>query len=184
MMRFAPATSGIVLDGEPEVTGVPLTVTLAFVSDKVGVTVMSVALLTTVAVYDSVPGANAGFSELAPNTRLLKSALPFRLERVTDMLYVLVVVSSAVITTLIGFGPRESGIAPDCVPDVTGAPFTMMCAVRSATVGVTLMLATLCATVAEYAVVPGANAGESVPLLKARLLKSALLDLARVTVTT
>ena len=82
-MTFAPATREIALDGEPDVTGEPLTVTLAFVSESVGVTVMLVTPFATVAEYEVVLVEKAGVSVPLLKLRLLRLASPLRLERVT-----------------------------------------------------------------------------------------------------
>ena len=97
--------------------------------------------------------------------------------RVTVTVYVFVVVPSCAVTTVVMvFAPTERAIAPDALPEATVVPFTVMVAVASATVGVTVRLVTLFATDCVYAVVAASNTGLSVPLLNTRLLKSALVD--------
>ena len=60
---------------------------------------------------------------------------------VTLTVYVLVVdPSCAVTTTLIGFGPRLSEIAPEALPDVTAEPFTVTVASPCVRVGVMVMV--------------------------------------------
>ena len=90
-----------------------------------------------------VPAAKTGLSVPSLRVNPLRSALA-EAARVTVTVYVLVVVPScAVTTTVIVFAPtlRLTGVA--ALP-----PFTVTVAVESATVGVTVRLLTLLATLA------------------------------------
>ena len=92
--------------------------------------------------------------------------------------------SGAVTTTVRVLVPGLSGIDGEPLPEATVVPFTLIVAPALVTVGVMMMLVTVIASVAVYDVVADANPGVSVPLLKIRLLKSALpLSAERVTVT-
>ena len=59
-----------------------------------------------------------------------------------------VVPSSAVTKVVIVFEPTASASAPDAVPEVTGEPSTVIVAVMSAAVGVTVIEVTPFATLA------------------------------------
>jgi hypothetical protein len=65
------------------------------------------------------------------------------------IVYVLVVVPSCAVTTVVRvFAPKLRAIAPDAWPEATGVPFTVMVALASAAVGLTVMLVAQLATVA------------------------------------
>jgi len=67
--------------------------------------------------------------------------------RITIIVQILVVVpSSAVTTIVIVFSPTSKLIAPDAEPLATGVPFTVIVALVSAAVGVTVILVILFAT--------------------------------------
>ena len=61
-MTLEPTLRLIEPDGEPEVTGVPLTVTVAFAWFTVGVTVRLATPFRTLSVYEVVPEAKVGES--------------------------------------------------------------------------------------------------------------------------
>jgi len=84
---------------------------------------------------------------------------------------------------VIAFTPAVSGIAPEAVPLATVTPFTVIVALDSSPVGVTVMLLMVFATDAVYEVVPGANAGDKVPALKTMPARLSSIDGARVMVT-
>jgi hypothetical protein len=93
-----------------------------------------------------VPDANGGVSVPLLNTRLLRSAVA---ARVTVTVYVLVVVPSCAVTTVVMvFAPTLREIAPDALPEAIGVPFTVMVAYVLLAVGVTVMLVTPFATLA------------------------------------
>ncbi len=81
------------------------------------------------------------------------------------------------------FAPTFKGRLPEAVPELTNAPLTLMVAVELLAVGVTVILAVLFDTEAEYPVVVCIKAGVSVPLLITRFDKVASADVARVTIT-
>ena len=60
--------------------------------------------------------------------------------RVTMIAYVMVVVPSALVTTvvMVVLAPSAKAIGPDAVPDVTAVPFTAIVAFGSCAVGVTV----------------------------------------------
>ncbi|MNS98723.1 hypothetical protein D3C72_1330980 [compost metagenome] len=99
--------------------------------------------------------------------------------RVTFTVYVLVVPSCAVTTTMIVFSPLVSVISGEALPLMTTSPLTVTVAVESATVGVTVTLLTELPTAAVYTVVVEAKPGCSVLPLSCKWLKSALLEGAR-----
>ena len=70
--------------------------------------------------------------------------------QVTVSVYVLVEVPSCAVTkVVIVFAPTDSISGPEAVPDATVVPFTVMVAVASAVVGVTVMDVTPLTTLAE-----------------------------------
>ncbi len=82
--------------------------------------------------------------------------------------------------------PTLRAIAPDALPLATVVPFTVIDAVASAAVGVTVIDEVAFETDAVYDVVADANTGVSVPALKVKLERLLLFDetgAALVTVT-
>ena len=71
---FEPTFIVIEPDGEPEVTGVPLTVTVALAWLTVGVTVKALMLFATLSVYEMVDEENAGVNVPELMARLLSVA--------------------------------------------------------------------------------------------------------------
>ena len=120
---------------------------------------------------------NAGDKVPLLNTRLLKVASVDSGVLVTLTVYVLVVVPSCAVTTVVMvLLPTARAIEPDAEPLVTVLPFTVTVAVASLVVGVTVMLAVALGTLAVYAIVPLAKAGLKVPELSVRLLSVASVD--------
>lgn len=74
------------------------------------------------------------------------------------------------------FAPTLNVIGAELLPKATVVPFTLTFELRSAAVGVTMMLATMFGTVAVYASVLEENTGVSVPLLKTKLFRLVLVD--------
>jgi len=106
--------------------------------------------------------------------------------RVTTIEYVLVVVPSCAVTTvvIVVAVPAARAIAPDAVPEVTATPLTFMVAFGSAAVGVTVTDAVALATDVVYVVVV-----PTVPVLVSdelgvsfMTLSEALAEPARVTI--
>ena len=112
---------------------------------------------------------------------------PPRAARTTFTEYVFGVPSSATTTILIkvSLPGAGSGVVWVC-PEVAAAPFTVILAVVSCNVGVTLTLVTLLDKVAGklsvYPVVPALKVGDNVPGEIPKLLKLLLFDLPRLTV--
>jgi hypothetical protein len=84
-------------------------------------------------------------------------------ERVTDTVYVFVLLFSAVTITLIELLPSEREIACDSFPDVTDEPLTVIVALDPAAAGVSVTCETEYLTDAVYESVSPENAGDSVP---------------------
>jgi hypothetical protein len=95
---------------------------------------------------------------------------------VTVIVYVFVEAFCAVTTTFIVFVPTLNIIEPDAVPLVTVEPFTVMLALASLFVGVTVILLVALLTLAVYDVFADVNVGLNVPELNVNALKSALLE--------
>ena len=88
-----------------------------------------------------VPAAKVGESVPALRARPLRFAFEDVAARVAVTVYVLVVVpSSAVTTVVIVFEPTESAMEPEALPEVTVVPLTLIVALESAAVGVTVRL--------------------------------------------
>lgn len=79
--------------------------------------------------------------------------------------------------------PTFNAIADEAAPLFTVVPFTVIVAIASAVVGVTVNDVMALLTEAVYVVVPDAKTGLSVPVLKANELKFAFDDAALVTAT-
>ena len=71
--------------------------------------------------------------------------------------------SGAITLTVIVFAPGLSATAPEAVPDVTAAPFTLMVSPVTAAAGVTVIDVVVLVTVAVYFTVAAANTGDNVP---------------------
>ena len=83
--------------------------------------------------------ANTGVNVPALIIKFERPAL-FDGARVTVTVYVLVVVPSCAVTTVVMvFGPTFSVIGPEAVPELTAAPFTVIVAVASLAVGVNVI---------------------------------------------
>lgn len=93
-----------------------------------------------------------------------------------------VVPSCAVTKAVMVFDPTANTIAPEALPEGTAFPFTVIAAVTSDAVGVTVSKVTPFTTFAVYVVVPVAKAGVKVPLLILNADRLALADGALVTV--
>lgn len=101
----------------------------------------------------------------------------------TVSVYVVADESTAVTTTRIVFAPTLSDKSPDVAPDVTVLPATVTVAPASVVVGVIVIVTMEFTTVAEYAVVPVASAGDSVPELRTNVLKELMAYADAVLVT-
>ena len=90
--------------------------------------------------------ANGGDNVPSLNTRFDRSAFDDG-ALVTFTVYVFIVVPSCAVTTVvIILPPTARGIDPDGLPLATGVPFTVIVAVGSAAVGVSVIEVTLFAT--------------------------------------
>ena len=129
-----------------------------------------------------VPVAKAGVNDPALMLKAERLALLDAAARVTVTVYVLMVTPSCAITTTgMALAPTASVWAAEAVPVATAVPFTVIVALASLAVGVMVMEETPYATDAVYDVVAAANAGASVPLLKASAERLSLLGNWRVT---
>ena len=79
--------------------------------------------------------------------------------------------------------PSANARPPDACPEFTATLFTLMVAIERVAVGVSVIEATLLATVIVYDVVDDANAGAKVPVLGTRLIRVEIADGARLTTT-
>ena len=122
---FDPTESETAADALADATVVPFTVTVAFASVTVGVTVVDVMALTTLDVYDVVPELKDGLREPAARTRFESVAMVAPAPRVIVTVYVRVDASWAVTTTVTVFVPTASGRDEDAEPDATVVPFTV-----------------------------------------------------------
>ena len=96
----------------------------------------------------------------------------------------MVVPSWAVTTVLITvLAPSASAIGPEAVPEATAVPFTVTVDVLTAVVGVTVIVATVLATLSVYAVVVDEKTGDKVPVPGLRSDRLSLVDGAFVTVS-
>jgi hypothetical protein len=95
------------------------------------------------------------------------------------------VLPSAAVTTTesVVVLPSVSARPPDADPEDTATLFTLMVAPEWDRVGVSVIEATLLATVMVYDVVDAENVGAKVPVLGTIPVRSALLEKGRVTVT-
>jgi hypothetical protein len=83
VITLEPSASEIAVDVAADATVVPFTVTVAFASATVGVTVVDAEALTTLDAYDVVPELKDGLSEPAARTRLESVAFVAAAPRVT-----------------------------------------------------------------------------------------------------
>jgi hypothetical protein len=114
-----PTLSAIAPEALPLVVATPLTVTLALPLVSVGVTVSEVVALPTLAVYPVVADAKTGASVPLESDSADRSAFEDG-ARVTVTVYVLVVVPSWAVTTVVMvLAPTLSAIAPEALPLAT-----------------------------------------------------------------
>ena len=164
-------------------TPLSFTSTLALASFAVAVTVVSVTLFATDAVYTNVPAANTGDSvtPLSESALRLASADP---ARVTVTMYVRVVSPSSAMTSMATVvWPTANATWSPNVWSSASSGVTSTLALPSLADAVTVVSVTPCSTDAVYAVVPDAKPGDSVTPLSESALKFASEDPARVTVT-
>lgn len=83
VITFDPTLKAIDDDADPDVTGTPFTVTIAFASVVVGVTEIDVTLVPTAAVYAVTAEANVGVRETDPDN-VRSDNVASSLSKVTD----------------------------------------------------------------------------------------------------
>src|SRR5207248_1383593 len=146
LMTFGPIARFIAPLAVPEATVIPLTFTVALAWAAVGVTVMVVVVFATLRSEERRVGEEGGGRGAALGINDARSALAL-VARVTACVYVLLVESSrVVIPSLMTFGPTARFIAPLAAPEATVAPLTFTVALAWATVGVTVMVVVVFAT--------------------------------------
>jgi hypothetical protein len=160
---LSPTFIEIAVEGEPEVTDCPLTVMVAYELVRVGVTVIDDTPLTIESVYVVVTLLNAGVKVPLEIVKLDNEASLDIL--CTAIEYVLVVTPSLAVTTMdIDVSPTLVVIDPDALPEVTVTLFTLIVALGSTVVGVTVTDDTLLIILSVYEIVVLTNAGVNVPL--------------------
>ena len=115
-----------------------------------------------------VPGAKAGVK--VPRLILNAERLAFAdAALVTVIVYVLVVVPSCAVTTVVTvLVPTFNAIGPEAVPGVTVVPFTFTVDVGTAVKGVMVMVAAPFTTSSVYAVLEAEKVGDKAPALGLR----------------
>ena len=136
---LAPSASAIGPEAVPEATAVPFTVTVDVLTAVVGVTVIVATVLATLSVYAVVVDEKTGDKVPVPGLRSDRLSLVDG-AFVTVSVYVFVVVPFCAVTiVVIVLGPTTNGRLCETLPDVTAVPLTVMVALGSAAVGVTVI---------------------------------------------
>jgi hypothetical protein len=187
LIWFNPTAIAWSADGDPDVTTVAATATLAPACVAVGVTLTAVTPCVTVTVYDTVPGTNVGDNVPELSDSIVKVAsVAVAVARVTVTVYVVVLASWAVTTIVNVFAePTLTACAAELLPDTTATLFIVMLALPSVVVGLTVMEAIELTTLVVYVTVAARKVGVRVPLLGTRAAndESVLTTAVRVTVT-